>query len=235
MKKNNIDDHVGIFFRSLASTTPFTSWMGQAWNEYNTNIKFDRVDEMLCNIEKRVKSIENKMGSKIIIALEQSEFCDLLENTIEKVQKERSSKKRELFAQLLTTFMCFDKNLAYDDRTNFIDTLDFLTEQDINIFSLFRPKQILRANEIVDIKTVLPSQQLNEKERANKIGISFSKLELKGLIGETYGTNYTKDRSIGGSGSKSSWLNKLREKYFELLPEGLVFRAMILETIPQNP
>jgi len=204
--------------RSIAASFPIFSSFAQAWNEYETHTKFARVEEFLQILTKEIISLKVQIEAIVKDGYPLNDFPHLLEQTIYKIQREYSNKKRDLFARLLAKSIAIGPDLTLDNKTTFVETLDSLTEYDLSILSNFKPKKTLRANDII--------VENNEKVASQQI-MSLSKLESRGLISETDHSDYNGSSAIGGAGSQGYWLNRWRHKYFVLLPIGESFYEII--------
>jgi hypothetical protein len=116
--------------------------------------------------------------------------------------------------------------LSYDEKSNFIETVDILNEQDIKILSIFKTSTVIRCKEILD-----SNHSKSDPKAFSNIVNSFLKLESRGLIGEIERSNYSTKGSIGVYPSTNSWQDKWRSKYMQITPTGKTFCTMILEKI----
>ena len=71
-------------------------------------------------------------------------------------------------------------------------------------------------------------KDLSENERLDKLAVSLSKLESRGLISEAIGPA---DQGVMAKIYDSfGWQEKFKDKYFELLPHGSTFMKLAFET-----
>lgn len=210
------EDNIKIGVRSLSASFPGTASLAQAWSEYETKIKFERIDQIFENLKHEIDHIK-KLNLKFINT---EEIPPLIERTIEKIKREVSEKKRKKFATLLANCMVLNKSISCDDKINAIETLDTLTEQDIKILALLPPSGSIFVDDLMKYN-LFPDD--NDLQRSSKFVVSLSKLESRGLISEST----KKSSSYAGSGTGSYWINRWRQKHIELLPYGSIFIKMI--------
>lgn len=209
--------------KSIAASVPVAASISQAWNEYESHLQSKRVEQFfqllrpeIARVKERIKLVEDHVRQS-------GEVPSLIEQTIDKIRKENSERKRQTFAHLLANSVAAGPTLQQDDKLTFIDTLDTLTGQEISLLSIFQPDLRIRVNEIA--KNSIFDDILYEK-RLGKLAVSLKKLESRGLISETIGPGDISVMSV--SYDTEGWEEKFEKKYFELLPHGQLFYQMIL-------
>jgi hypothetical protein len=221
-EKNAIEKIIATCLRSVAASVPVAASFVQVWNDYESHLLAKRIEEFFETVTNEFKRLEEQISRAKEHTLKSGEFPTLLEETIEKIKKEPAKEKRDLFAKLLAGVISIGAEYSFDLKTYFIDTLDSLNANDLEVLSLFFRNSIHQGDDIID-RPGFPHQ-------AENIILSLKKLESLGLIGETDGSNYpNRNKATGYHGSKTSWLNQWRSKYLTILNNGDLFCKMILE------
>ena len=84
--------------RSIAASIPVAENLAQAWSEYESYQRDQRNDEFFQNLKTQLVRLEDKLKLVEHHLKTSGEFPALVERTIEKVQREPSKSKRQLFA-----------------------------------------------------------------------------------------------------------------------------------------
>ena len=141
---------------------------------------------------------------------------------MDKIRKESSGRKRSVFARLLANLVTTTETLHHDDKLTFIDALDTLTDQDLQVLKVFAHNRQVRVKEIVK-KDLM--NEISYDDRLAKLAVSLSKLESRGLIVQTVGPG---DQSVMGMiYDELGWKEKFELKYFELFPHGVMLCKMV--------
>lgn len=209
--------------RSIAASFPGAASLAQAWNEYESRIQLARIEDLFCSLREYIGNIEDRIKRVEEYILRSGEVPPLIERTIQKVRSEQSDKKRKSYVHLLAESIAVGYDLSYEYKYSFIDILDSLTEQDLNVLLRFKHGKTLRGTDLID---KAPS---DFHKHASSIIMSLSKLESRGLIAETDSHGYSGDTAIGGAGTEGHWLNRWRSKYLALLPYGETFLKMTFD------
>jgi len=203
--------------RSVAASFPGFASIAQAWNEAETelrnrriNLFFDQLGRDLMEIKDRIVQIEKEL-------IPRKDLHALLERTVEKVQREASDVKIRTYSQLLTNTIAFPIS-SYDEGINFIETLDTLTDQDLCLLMTFKDHPNIRVDGLVE-----DSIFSNNTAKMSRIIVSLSKLEGRGIIGESIDAG----GALAWTGDAQDWYNRWKRKSFELLPFGHQFLRMI--------
>ena len=219
-----IEGVIKTSLRSIAASFPVAASLAQAWNEYENRIQLARIEEFFHSFKQAIESMEDRLKEVEDYILRSGEIPPLLERTIQRVKSEQSDKKRKSYVRLLAESIAVGNGVSYDHKYAFIEILDTLTEQDLNILMRFRDGRTLRGTDLIDGVNSSASEQ-----HASSIILSLSKLEARGLISETDSHGYSGDTAIGGWGTEEHWLNRWRSRYLSLLPYGHTFLNMTME------
>ncbi len=140
--------------RSIAASIPVAASLGQAWNEHETYRMGERIQELFENVKSEMKDINQRLDiHEDLIAECRDQFPSLLEMTIDKVRREFSEEKRRLYAHLLARLVLDGNARTYDEKTTLIESLDALTELDLQVLRVFQDNPQMAA-----INFHLPSQ-----------------------------------------------------------------------------
>jgi hypothetical protein len=204
--------------RSLATLVPALGVCVQAWSEYESHKKDQRIDEMFRNLRDLAAGMQNRLVSvQNCIETVVSEFPALFEKTVEKVQKEVSERKRLLFARALLNNLAAGPNLPYDDKLNIIEILDALTESDLMVLNRFPLQGVIKVPALFDPPpdSDVPSL-LHLEPELSRLVVSLKKLESRGLIYESK----TFTDSQNWFDVDVHWTTKWPSMKFGLLPFG---------------
>ncbi len=225
MESNNgIEGAIKAGLRSIAASFPVAASLAQAWNEYESRIQFARIEEFFHSLRQHIGNMEDRIKEVEDYILRSGEVPPLIERTIQRVKSEQSEKKRKSYVRLLSECIAVGNSLSYEHKYAFIDIMDTLTEQDLNVLLSFRDGRTLRGKDLID-----DVNSHSSDKHASSIIMSLSKLESRGLIAETDSHDYIGETSIGGFGTEGYWLNRWRSKYLVLLPYGETFLSMTME------
>ena len=166
--------------RSVATSFPVAASLGQAWGEYETHKTTQRIQELFNNmqvaIERLNQHVSDLEGRFDNIA---DEFPSLLEITIDKVRKEFSDEKRELYAHVLIRIASEENISTYDERVTLLHELETLTLIDLNSLKLFRDRERAKVSDLNWQELNLPG---NVNEQLEQLASLLPKLESRGLI-----------------------------------------------------
>jgi len=208
--------------RSIAASFPVFENIAQAWSEYESYQRDQRVEEFFHNMKEQLACVEEKLETAQSHHGDTCTLSALVERTIEKIQKEPSLSKRRIFAIALLRGLTSENCQSFDDKLTVIETLDDVTESDLKNLALFSDGRRIQVDELV------PSSQVYRDEASlgetiSTLVVSLCKLESRGLIGETTPIN----RAFNYPGDANHWANRWRRKTFEILP----FGSALLESI----
>ncbi len=231
MEKENVGALVKAGLRSVAASFPGFASIAQAWNEAESKWQNDRTDRFfaclsrdLLEVKDRIVHIEKELTLR-------ADIPALLERTVEKVKREASEKKIAKYSMLLTNTIASDVAITYDDAVNFIENLDTMTDQDVEVLGYFKQRKNIRVDSLVSdghfnwapIGQTKPGGA--DLSKMSRMVVSLSKLQGRGLIAESIEAG----GAYGTSGDPQHWYNQWKLKSFELLPFGEAFIQMIEE------
>ena len=223
MENNKIENSIKIGLKTIAASFPVAASFAQAWSEYESRVQFDRIQRFFDEFGRELDAIKDRVEKAENYIKRSGEVPSQIERTVDRIRKEVSARKRKIYAHLLSNLVTTSGTLTYDDKITFIDSLEALTDQDLTILSLFKPDQQLRVKDVVNSPML---KDLSGNERLNKLALSLSKLESRGLISEAIGPA---DQGLMAKIYDSfGWQDKFKDKYFELLPHGLTFMKLAL-------
>ena len=171
---------VGGGLRSIAASFPGLASLGQAWSEYENHQTAERITELIENLRTRVETLSSRIDNfEEICAKINEEFPSLLEITIDKVRKEFSQAKREMYAGVLASLLFQQFEDTYESKTAVLHSLDALYPDDLEVLKLFRGREESAAKEL-DWQSLNLSGDNNHK--LAELASMLAKLESRGLI-----------------------------------------------------
>lgn len=225
MEIRKIEDSIKVGLKTIAASFPVAASLAQAWNEYESKVQHERIQKFFEDFKIELEMIKDRVNKAENYIRDSGEVPSQIERTVNKIRKEFSCKKRKIYAHLLSNLVTTSGTLTYDDKITFIDNLETLTDQDLTILSQFEPDQQVRVTDFIK-KPIL--KDIPENERMSKLAVSFSKLESRGLISEAIG--HADQGVMARTYDSLGWQEKFKDKYFELLPHGIAFIDMALNT-----
>lgn len=203
--------------RSIAASIPFAASLAQAWSEYEGHLRSERSDRFFREFREELERQEERIRAVETYTIQSGEFADLLERAVASAQRTNSEEKIKRLAQALVSSISAGSTIHYEEKISLLDALDSLTEEDIRILSQFADGRTKRVEQIF---RGLDLRGSNQDEKLGFLILSLSKLESRGIIGETSAPG--PEEGIGGAGPMDSWFNRWRAKYYELLPFGRI-------------
>jgi hypothetical protein len=212
------EEIVKASIRTLATLVPGAGVFVQAWSEYDSFKSKERIEKLLRDF---TENICDRMAH-VVEERVKSDFPTLLEKIVEKVRSEPSESKRTDYAKLLANSFMANKAVSLDEKLNAIDSLDVLTEADLQVLRHFSAGHKIRVDHFV------PTSQFYQfppelEENVGRLVVSLQKLESRGLIAPTTPIN----EGFDWEGEKTDWVNVWREKTYVLLPFGRKFCSLI--------
>jgi hypothetical protein len=222
---SNISAIVKAGLRSIATSIPIAGSFAQAWSEYESHAKSQRLDQFFDDMREIAAAMQGEL-TRVKQQIEGSgEFAALLEKTLDSIQREVSVSKRRLFAQVLLNNVAAGNSRSYDDKTNLLDLLDDLNESDLVVLAKFDCERSLNIKAV--LLPVIPEETGAERNaRLAPLVISLTKLESRGLITETK-TFIQSQNSFDG---ESRWDSKWEGKHCVMLP----FGKMLLDSLKEK-
>jgi len=204
----------GAALRSAAASFPILATIGQAWSECVGKARSDRIERFVASLAWVLQSLEGRVGRLEGRFVSSAEVAELLERTLECVWHTASASKQLSFARVLAHAALADEAVTHDAKLALIDSLDSLTEQDLLVLSLFDGGGPMKIGELMRGFHAGPPGP----ENLGALVASLTKLEARGLIGET-ASGRTVD-SHTTFGSADHWTNRWLRKFYEILPYG---------------
>jgi hypothetical protein len=200
--KDKTNEIVSAGLRSVAASFPVFASVGQAWTEFETHRKFDRMEQFFKDLKLEMEALAQTVNKM------REDTPELLERTLDLVQREASEQKRRAFAAVF--LRCAKSTKSLDEQRTIIETLDVLSEEDIRLLREFQPGLAIRVD------------ALEQKFDLGLLAKVLSRLESRGLVGQTSG-----DTSFVYIGPRDYWKNRWRPRYYELLPFGEEFARIL--------
>ena len=225
MENSKIENSIKFGLKTIAASVPVAASFAQAWSEYESKVQSERIQRFFDEFGRELNSIKDRVEKAEDYIKGSGEVPSQIERTVDKIRKEVSDRKRNIYAHLLSNLVTTSGTLTYDDKITFIDNLEALTDQDLTILSKFESDQQVLVSDFMK-KPIL--KDIPENERMSKLAVSLSKLESRGLISEAIG--HADQGVMARIYDSLGWQEKFKDKYFELLPHGLTFIKLAFET-----
>ena len=219
MKSDDIYSIISVSLRSIASSFPVAASIANAWNEVEGKIREKRINEYFEILRLKFSQVEKEI-EKVQNVLEQEEVAELIEKTISKILTTPSKYKRTLFANTFINSLIEWEKLSHDTKISIIESLDVLTNQDLQVLRHFKSGQIIRIDRLLNVLTELYG---TKEERLSLLIVSLTKLESRGIIGQTA---TSAGDVYGGAGLPDEWTNRWQNRYYEILPFGINFKKI---------
>lgn len=200
--KNIILKEIGIgFFKGVIGAVPHVgALLNEALFDIRSRIKQARLEQFLTELSLAVKVLEKNINESTI---KSEGFIDLLEDTIQKVVRNRSEEKRKIFAHILVSAMCENPIEDLDVKQMFLSVIDSLNEHELSVLrSLYlyskKADEFFRANgKELELKEI----DYNERQifglNTEDFILCFETLIAKGLVfDDSFGRWSTKPRSF---------------------------------------
>jgi len=165
--------------RSIAASIPYLASLGQAWNEYETQRTVARINELLANLQHEFDDLREDVEALGDSLKPPSGFPELLEITVEKVRKEFEESKRRTYAHLLAKLTIAAGESSYEEMAALIDSLDTLSDQDLQVLALFRDRSEMA---IKDLRLQELGLAGDRSEKVWQVTCNLTRLESRGLI-----------------------------------------------------
>jgi len=205
--------------RSIGASVPGAATIAALWSEYETKTRLQRIEDQVDNLRKAL----DKYPLESIPDLKDrvDGLPELIERSMSMAAREPSKTKRKRLA--FATVGCFAQmeRIDYDSAVAIIETLDFLTETDIELLKRLG-RCAVRVDMLVDDSIFRTLDQGGLERRLGQMIVSLSKLESRGLITETEPLNET----FVSEGTRNSWINKWRERTYCRTPYGEMFYGL---------
>jgi hypothetical protein len=180
-KPSTLSTIVGSGLRTIEASFPGFASLGQAWSEYENYRAGERATELMNNLKNKLESLQDKVDNiEDIYKKTRDQFFSLLEVTIEKVRKEFSKQKREIYADVLANLSFQQYEYPYEDKVAVIHSLDALNPADLEVLKLFRGKDQSAVKDLDWQNLNLPGDDNNQK--LAELVSMLARLESRGLI-----------------------------------------------------
>lgn len=234
-----IEKYIKSGLRSIAASVPIAASLAHAWNEYEAITQYQRIEDFFYWLKGEIDLLKDKLNEVENYIQHSGDVPPLIEDIVERVRKEKSERKRRYFGRLLLNTIIEGSKIAYEEKRILIETLDSITTKDLHVLHLFQEnEQHLVEDLIISMisRRITPPEIVKnsltpekEFEVLSSLSVSFSKLQSRGLIAETVGP---RDEGVMSRVyEKVGWQEKLKEKYFEILPYGILFSKMVPDQI----
>jgi hypothetical protein len=178
---STLSNIVGSGLRTIAASFPGFASLGQAWSEYENYKTGERITELMNNLKIKLDLLKDRVNNiEDVCKHIRDQFPSLLEVTIEKVRKEFSKQKREIYADVLANLSFQQYEYPYEDKVAVIYSLDALNPADIEVLKLFRQQDQSAVKELNWKSLNLPGDDINQK--FCELISMLAKLESRGLI-----------------------------------------------------
>jgi hypothetical protein len=166
--------------RSIAASFPGFASLAQSWSEYENYRAEERITELMNNLENKFESLKDRVNNIEYVCQQiRDQFPSLLEVTIEKVRKEFSQQKREIYADVLVGLLFRQYECPYEDKVAVIHSLDALNPADLEALKLFRGKEQSAVKELNWQSLNLPG---DDNQKLSELVSMLARLESRGLI-----------------------------------------------------
>jgi hypothetical protein len=204
--------------RIIGASFPVAASMVQLLNELESTQLKEHYRQVHDEFKEKLKELEEKVmeeKAKGISEVDPGELQHLLLLTLSKVMIEHREQKRKKFAEFFVKTSYMGKEITFDDKEFFLETLDELNESDLKLLKEIKNKGKLRSGDLLSQKVLAKKKD----EELSKLIVSFNKLLNKGLIGKTGGHTGV----IGYGVSPGSWQSEWINEWFEVLHVGKKF------------
>ncbi len=138
MSSSKTEDLIKAGLRSIAASVPYDASISQAWNEYESYQQKKRIEGFFTFFKKELELVREQVKEMKSYIKESGEIPSLLEQVIQRIRYEPNTNKTQRYAFLLTKCICFGNIISYEKKLNYIELLDFIGEEDIEILSSIR-------------------------------------------------------------------------------------------------
>ncbi len=177
---------IAASLRSLATLTPATSFLAQAWAETEGILRNRRIDAFLEEIGKQFTLHAAALRRVEDCVKGSPEFADLIERTVRNVARESSEPKRQATAAAFVHCILAGKRLSYEDKRRLLESLDSLLDAEVDLLrQINRTHAVVKLAHFLDMQTQLaPVNSAAVAEGVGTVVARIAKLESRGLIGE---------------------------------------------------
>ena len=198
--------------RTLAQLVPIAGGaVAQAWSEFEGI----QVNTRLGALEAQATTIKDQIEHM-------PDFSRLLEDTVEAVRRESDDRKQQVYPVFFLNLILQSPTLPPDERSFLLETLDTLTENDLEVLRKFQEHGWSRGDILtstsggdwapVGVRSPVNAKYENLLEPAM---ISTAKLEARGII-----LPIPNEHAFISSGTRGDWYDIYRQRAWKLMPMG---------------
>jgi hypothetical protein len=137
-----------------------------------------------------------------------TESIQIVQASLDSARRDSVAEKQEMMGKAAARLIAKGGTLSRDAKLSVIDALDTLTITDIEWLNA------MRGQERVKVATL--AKGFND-ERLGAVVLSLSKLESRGLIGQTDRPSFDTNAWYG---SAEHWTNQWKQRFYCVLPSG---------------
>ena len=221
---------ISASLRTLAQLVPIAGGAAaQAWSEFEGIQRDARIEEFFAQINARLRAIDNDAAVIKERIDRMPDFSRLLEDAVDMVRRETDNHKRQVYPTFFLNLILQSPSIPMDARSYLLETLDSLTEHDLNVLRQFKTAGWSRG----DILTNTPEGEWAPTNVQNPFNakyekllapfmISTAKLEARGIIVRVPNRHEFKHSGTGGE-----WYDIYREQTWKLMPVGSDLLAIL--------
>ena len=204
--------------KSVAASVPIASSLAQAYSEWENHRLAERLEEFRAAIVVELGALETHVqGLEAKLSESAQESPALLEVTTERVRRETDPGKRCLFARLFCGVLALGNSMPTEDKIALIQQLETLTSQDLSVLKLLSDG---RGKKLEDVQPAILGWTFTGDEFKEALVSSIAKLESRGLLAGTAGSQGVNYRGGDGDLKPKNWENSLIVRTVWLLPLG---------------
>jgi hypothetical protein len=209
--------------RTLVQFVPIVGGaVAQAWSEFEGYQRNARIEEFFAQFRTRLEALESDASTIKELIKRMEDFPRLLEDTVDAVRRESDDRKREVYPIFLVNLILQSETIAPDERSFLLETLDSLTEHDLNVLRQFEASGRSRGDiltqtawgEFAPVGVQSPFNTRYERVLAPFM-ISTAKLEARGIIFPV-----PDHGAFSYSGTGGEWYDTYRQRAWKLMPVG---------------
>lgn len=179
-----VETSIGVVRGLLGAVPVAGTFLTEAAFDIRSRIKQRRLEEFVSKLGDRLEKLEGNVHLDI---LKTEEFVDLFEDVTEKILKNRSQGKLQVFTDILATSMC-KKSLDDAELSHlYLSVLESLTEVELQIltslhtYAMAAEKKMKTEGKELDIMAIDYSQDTIWNIKKSDFQICFETLLSKGL------------------------------------------------------
>lgn len=194
--------------RAAATTVPALAPFIQVWNEHEAVELSRRVDRFWMAFVNEAKLCGRRLEAMERSVESVAESLQVIQEALASARRDSVPEKQEMLGKAAARMVAAGQTVHHDTKLSIIDALDSLTLSDIQCL------RGLRGHERVKVAALAPDYN---SKRLGELVLSLSKLESRGLIGQTDGPD---SDTNAWTGSAERWDNQWRQRFYCVLPAG---------------